>query len=60
MSLVAGARQPESAELQLDAFRRGLRLDISQLPLAQHDSCQMPWEPALQPAADISQQPGGA
>jgi len=60
MSLVAGARQPESAELQLDAFRRGLRLDISQLPLAQHDSCQMHWEPALQPAADTSQQPGGA
>lgn len=35
------------AEQLLDAFQRGLRLDISHLPLAQHNSCHMAWTPAL-------------
>lgn len=45
-----GATAPQASDEPpplLQAFQRGLRLDISELPLAQHNSCRMPWAPAL-------------
>lgn len=38
----------------LAAFQQGLRLDISELPLTQHNSCRMTWAPALRPASETS------
>jgi hypothetical protein len=35
------------AEELLAAFAKGYRLDISELPLAEHNSCHMAWAPAL-------------
>jgi hypothetical protein len=35
------------AEELLQAFNDGLRLDVSALPLAEHDSCHMAWLPTL-------------
>ena len=35
------------AEQLLAAFQQGMRLDISELPLAEHNSCHMAWTPAL-------------
>lgn len=34
-------------EQLLQAFQSGLRLDVSQLPIAEHDSCHMAWTPQL-------------
>ncbi|MBS0342614.1 MAG: hypothetical protein JSS56_19020 [Proteobacteria bacterium] len=38
----------------LAAFQQGLRLDISELPLAGHNSCHMAWAPALRRLAETS------
>ena len=35
------------AEELLDAFVKGQRLDIGELPLAEHNSCHMAWAPVL-------------
>ena len=35
------------AEELLDAFGKGQRLDISELPLTEHNSCHMAWAPVL-------------
>jgi len=44
------------AEQLLEAFQRGLRLDVSQLPLGEHNSCHMAWTPALRrlPEAELA------
>ena len=45
------------AEELLQAFQRGYRLDISELPLQEHNSCHMAWIPKLRreaPAAAIA------
>jgi len=39
-------------EQLLDAFQRGFRLDVSELPLSEHNSCQMAWAPALRQPAE--------
>ena len=48
VSLAPGpaASETDGAAL-LQAFQRGLRLDISELPLAQHHSCRMAWSPVF-------------
>ena len=48
------------AEQLLAAFQQGMRLDISELPLAEHNSCHMAWTPALRrlPEEESSQAVG--
>ncbi|SFM98322.1 hypothetical protein [Variovorax sp. OV329] len=42
------------AEQLLEAYQRGLRLDVSELPLSEHNSCHMAWTPTLRPAPEAS------
>lgn len=47
MSLPFDPVTSEPGVALLQAFQRGLRLDVSELPLDQHNSCRMGWAPAL-------------
>lgn len=42
------------AEQLLTAFQKGLRLDVSELLLQEHNSCRMAWTPMLRRAPDAS------